>query len=107
MYHNFVQYFFVSRLVSGVSAVMLIPKSLLIMSNKKRNCSENYVQYDFACAVECDGTRQPQFILCNVKLSNSSLMPVKLQKHFTKIYGSVNTKTPRLMNASEKERNSM
>ena len=57
------------------------------MSVKKRKWSENYVQYGFTCATESDGTQHPQCMLCNNKLSNSSLAPAKLREHFTKVRG--------------------
>ena len=58
------------------------------MPTKKRKWSENYVQYGFTCATKSDGTQYPQCMLCNVKLSNSSLAPAKLRKHFRKVYGT-------------------
>ena len=58
------------------------------MPAKKRKWSENYAQYGFTCATKSDGTRYPQCMLCNVKLSNSSLAPAKLRDHFTKVHGT-------------------
>ena len=56
------------------------------MPAKKRKWSENYAQYGFTCATKGDGTRYPRCMLCNVKLSNSSLAPAKLRKHYTKVH---------------------
>uniref|UniRef100_UPI00358EDACB protein FAM200C-like n=1 Tax=Myxine glutinosa TaxID=7769 RepID=UPI00358EDACB len=36
---------------------------------------------------ERDGSQHPQCMLCNVKLSNSSLAPAKLREHFKKLHG--------------------
>ena len=58
------------------------------MSTKKGKWSENYVQYGFSYATKIDGTQYPQCMLCNVKLSNSSLAPAKLREHFTKVHGT-------------------
>ena len=58
------------------------------MSAKKRKWSENYVQYGFACVTESDGKQRPQCMLCNNKLSNSSLAPAKLREHFAKVHGT-------------------
>ena len=58
------------------------------MSAKKRKWSENYVQYGFTCVTESDGTQRPQCMLCNDKLSNSSLAPAQLREHFAKVYGT-------------------
>ena len=58
------------------------------MPAKKRKWSENYAQYGFTCATKSDGTQCPQCMLCNIKLSNSSLAPAKLREHFTKVYGT-------------------
>ena len=58
------------------------------MSAKKRKWSENYVQYGFTCVIESDGTQRPQCMLCNNKLSNSSLAPAKLREHFAKVHGT-------------------
>ena len=58
------------------------------MSAKKRKWSENYVQYGFTCVTENDGTQRPQCMLCNNKLSNSSLAPAKLREHFAKVHGT-------------------
>ena len=58
------------------------------MSSKKRKWSENYGQYGFTCVTESDGTQRPQCMLCNNKLSCSSLAPAKLRKHFAKIHGT-------------------
>ena len=64
-----------------------------IMSTKKK-WSKNYVLYGFTCARERDGTQRSQRIFCNVKLSNSSLVPTKLREDFTKVYGSGKLRTP-------------
>ena len=58
------------------------------MPAKKRKWSENYVQYGFNYAIKSDGTQYPQCMLCNVKLSNSSLASAKLREHFTKDHGT-------------------
>ena len=57
------------------------------MSSKKRTWSEDYVRYGFTCLTERDGSQRPQCMICNVKLSNSSLAPSKLREHFTKVHG--------------------
>ena len=54
----------------------------------KKKWSDNYAQYGFTCATKSDGTQYLQCILCNVKLSNSSLAPAKLREHFKKVYGT-------------------
>ena len=46
------------------------------------------MQYGFTCATKSDETQYPQCMLCNVKLSNSSLAPAKLREHFTKVHGT-------------------
>ena len=46
------------------------------------------MQYGFTCATKSDGTQYPQCMLCNVKLSNSSLAPAKLREYFTKVHGT-------------------
>ena len=58
------------------------------MPTKKRKWSENYVQNGFTCATKSDGTQYPQCMLCNVKLSNSSLAPAKLREYFRNVYGT-------------------
>ena len=58
------------------------------MPTKKRKWSDNYAQCGFTCATKSDGTQYPQCMLCNVKLSNSSLAPAKLREHFKKVYGT-------------------
>ena len=58
------------------------------MPAKKRKWSENYAQYGFTCATKNDGTQYPQCMFCNVKLSNSRLVPAKLREHFTKVHGT-------------------
>ena len=57
------------------------------MSSKKRKWSDEYVQYGFTCITECDGSQRPQCMICNAKLSNSSLAPAKLREHFLKLHG--------------------
>ena len=46
------------------------------------------MQYGFTRVTESDGTQRPQCMLCNNKLSNSSLAPAKLREHFAKVHGS-------------------
>ena len=58
------------------------------MSTKKKKWSKDCVQYDFTCATESDGTQRPQCMLCYAKLSNSSLAPVRLREHFTKVHAT-------------------
>uniref|UniRef100_A0AAQ4RQI6 DUF4371 domain-containing protein n=1 Tax=Gasterosteus aculeatus aculeatus TaxID=481459 RepID=A0AAQ4RQI6_GASAC len=57
------------------------------MSSKKRKWSDEYVQYGFTCITECDGSQRPNCMICNAKLSNSSLAPAKLREHFLKLHG--------------------
>ncbi|XP_051957444.1 protein ZBED8-like [Xyrauchen texanus] len=57
------------------------------MSSKKRKWSDEYVQYGFTCITEHDGSQRPNCIICNAKLSNSSLAPAKLREHFLKLHG--------------------
>ncbi|XP_045113670.1 protein ZBED8-like [Portunus trituberculatus] len=57
------------------------------MSSKKRKSSDEYVQYGFTCITERDGSQRPQCMICNAKLSNSSLAPAKLREHFLKLHG--------------------
>jgi len=57
------------------------------MSSKKRKWSEEYVQYGFTCITEVDGSQHPQCMICDSKLSNSSLAPAKLKEHFRKVHG--------------------
>ena len=57
------------------------------MSSKKRNWSDEYVQYGITCITEHDGSQRPNCIICNAKLSNSSLAPAKLREHFLKLHG--------------------
>ena len=59
------------------------------MPAKKREWSENYAQYGFTCATESDGTQYlHKCMLCNVRLSNSNLVPAKLREYFTKVHGT-------------------
>ncbi|XP_040275794.1 protein ZBED8-like [Bufo bufo] len=57
------------------------------MSIKKRKWSDEYVQYGFTCITERDGSQRPKCMICNAKLSNSSLAPAKLREHFLKLHG--------------------
>ena len=57
------------------------------MSSKKRKWSDEYVQYGFTCITEHDGSQCPQCMICNAKLSNSSLALAKLREHFLKLHG--------------------
>ncbi|XP_073504145.1 protein FAM200C-like [Phyllobates terribilis] len=57
------------------------------MSSKERKWSEEYVQHGFTCITERDGSQRPICMICNAKLSNSSLTPVKLKEHFLKLHG--------------------
>ncbi|CDQ91221.1 unnamed protein product [Oncorhynchus mykiss] len=55
------------------------------MSSKKIKWSDKYVQYGFTCIKERDGSQRPNCMICNAKLSNSSL--AKLREHFLKLHG--------------------
>nr|DBA32953.1 TPA: hypothetical protein GDO54_000696 [Pyxicephalus adspersus] len=57
------------------------------MSSKIRKWSDEYVQYGFTCITEPDGSPRPNCMICNAKLSNSSLAPAKLREHFLKMHG--------------------
>ncbi|XP_073525434.1 protein FAM200C-like [Phyllobates terribilis] len=57
------------------------------MSSKKRKWSDEYVQHIFTCITERDGSQRPICMICNAKLSNSSLAPAKLKEHFLKLHG--------------------
>ncbi|XP_040275822.1 protein ZBED8-like [Bufo bufo] len=57
------------------------------MSSKKSKWSDEYVQYGFTCITERDGSQRPNCMICNAKLSNSSLAPAKLREHFLKLHG--------------------
>ncbi|XP_019202536.1 protein ZBED8-like [Oreochromis niloticus] len=57
------------------------------MSGKRRKWSDEYVQYGFTCITERDGSERPICMICNAKLSNSSLAPAKLKEHFLKLHG--------------------
>ncbi|XP_075719811.1 protein FAM200C-like [Rhinoderma darwinii] len=57
------------------------------MSSKKRKWSDEYVQYGFTCIMERDGSQRPNCMICNARLSNSSLAPAKLREHFLKLHG--------------------
>ena len=57
------------------------------MSSKKRKWSDEYVQYGFTCTTERDGSQRSQCMICNAKLSNSSLAPAKLREYFLKLHG--------------------
>lgn len=58
------------------------------MSGKRRKWSEEYVQHGFSCITERDGSERPICMICNAKLSNSSLAPAKLKEHFLKLHGA-------------------
>ena len=77
------------------------------MATKKRKWSENYVQHGFICATKSVGTQYSQCMLCNVKLSNSSLASAKLREHFTKVHGKGNIRTSQLINLSKRGRDLM
>ena len=51
------------------------------MSSKKKKWSNEYVQYGFTYKKESDGIQRHQCMICNAKLSNSSLAPAKLKEH--------------------------
>ena len=57
------------------------------MSSKKRKWSDEYVQYGFPCITERDGSQRSQCMICNAKLSNSSLAPAKLRERILKLHG--------------------
>lgn len=57
------------------------------MSGKRRKWLDEYVQYGFTCITERDGSERPICMICNAKLSNSSLAPAKLKEHFLKLHG--------------------
>lgn len=57
------------------------------MSGKRRKWSDEYVQHGFTCITERDGSERPICMICNAKLSNSSLAPAKLKEHFLKLHG--------------------
>ncbi|XP_067122548.1 protein FAM200C-like [Centruroides vittatus] len=63
------------------------------MSSKKRKWSDEYVQYGFTCITERDGSQHPCCMICNAKLSNSSLAPAKLRKHFFHLHGNYKNTT--------------
>lgn len=63
------------------------------MSSKKRKWSDEYVQYGFTCITERDGSQRPNCMICNAKLSNSSLAPAKLREHFLKLHGKYENTT--------------
>ena len=46
------------------------------------------LQYGFTCVTESDETQRHQCMLCNNKLSNSSLAPAKLREHFANVHGT-------------------
>ncbi|KAG8231590.1 hypothetical protein J437_LFUL012282, partial [Ladona fulva] len=60
------------------------PRLAIIASRK---WSDEYVQYGITCITECDGSQRPTCMICNAKLSNSSLAPAKLREHFLKLHG--------------------
>ena len=57
------------------------------MSSKIRKWLDEYVQYGFTCIKERDGIQHPQCMICNAKLSHSSLASAKLKEHFPKLHG--------------------
>ena len=57
------------------------------MLKKTRKWSDDYVQYGFTYIAEPNGGQRPRCIICDAKLSNSSLTPAKLKEHFLKIHG--------------------
>ena len=57
------------------------------MSKKIRKWSDEYGQYGFMYITKPDGSQRPQCTICDAKLSNSSLAPAKLKKHFLKMNG--------------------
>lgn len=63
------------------------------MSSKKRKWSDEYVQYGFTCITERDGSQRPYCMICNAKLSNSSLAPAKLREHFFNLHGNYKNTT--------------
>ena len=48
---------------------------------------DEYVQYGFICIKKRGGIQRPQCMICNAKLSNSSLALAKLNEHFLKLHG--------------------
>nr|XP_054606757.1 protein FAM200C-like [Nothobranchius furzeri] len=44
-------------------------------------------KHGFTCITERDGSQRPICMICNAKLSNSSLAPAKLKEHFLKLHG--------------------
>ncbi|XP_032081565.1 protein ZBED8-like [Thamnophis elegans] len=63
------------------------------MLSKKRKWSDEYVQYGFTCITERDGSQRPNCMICNAKLSNSSLALAKLREHFLKLHGKYKNTT--------------
>lgn len=57
------------------------------MSSKKRKWSDEYVKHGFTYITERDGSQRPICMICNAKLSNSSLVPAKLKEHFLNLHG--------------------
>ena len=57
------------------------------MSKKIRKWSDGYGEYGFTYITEPDRSQRPQCTICDAKLSNSSLAPVKLKEHFLKMHG--------------------
>lgn len=72
------------------------------MSTKKRKWSDEYGQYGFTCITEHDGTQRPNCMICNAKLSKSSLAPAKLGEHFLKLHGDGKYKNTTLVECKVK-----
>ena len=69
------------------------------MLSKKRKWSDEYVQHGFTCITERDGSQRPICMICNAKLSNSSLAPAKLKEHFLQLHGDGEYKNTSDVNA--------
>lgn len=55
--------------------------------------------YNITCITERDGSQHPNYMICNKKLSNSSVAPAKLKEHFLLLHGDgehKNTTLPEL-----------
>lgn len=70
------------------------------MSTKQRKWSDEYGQYGFTCITEHIGTQRPNCMICNAKLSNSSLAPAKLD--FLKLHGDGKYKNTTLVECKVK-----
>ncbi|KAL3969146.1 gap junction alpha-4 protein [Sarotherodon galilaeus] len=82
-----------ARSSQHVNVVVVLPL-ILTMSTKRRKWSDEYVQYRFTCITERDGSERPICMICNAKLSNSSLAPAKLKEHFLKLFDERPTLPP-------------